>query len=258
MSRGSCGLILGLGCLLLLGGCAPRGPELQGLGHPHPHRAAMFDTEIAVAYLKHGNRTGALNAVHRALSLDPHSVPALDVLALIDEELGELGAARAAYRKALDLHPHDPDTLNDYGAFLCRTGHPRAAVRRFLEAARQPSYRTPQAAYTNAGVCALMEHQTAQASAAFRHALALDPDFAPALWQIARMEMKAGDDHAAARHLARYVDLTTHPPAPALWRLVRLERRLGHPRIAARYGNELLRLYPHSREAALYLRSTGS
>lgn len=259
MPTGTRRLSVLLACALpVLAGCATTSSPPTGLGHPHPRRAAMFDTEIAVAYLQHGNRTGALNAVHRALGLDPRSVPALDVLALLDEELGRLKAARAAYRRALRIDPHDPNTLNDYGAFLCRTGKPRAAVRRFLEAAHSPVYRTPQAAYTNAGVCALKEHDTSEAVRSFRLALALDPDFPPALWQVARLEMKAGDDRAATRHLSRYVDLSPRPPPAALWRLIRLERRLGHPGLAARYGSELLRLYPRSREARLYLRTTGS
>jgi type IV pilus assembly protein PilF len=243
--------------LLALAGCTTTNTSPEGLGHPHPRRAAMFDTEIAVAYLQHGNRTGALNAVHRALRLDPRSVPALDVLALLDEELGRLTAARRTYRRALAIAPHDPDTLNDYGAFLCRIGKEHRAVRRFLEAAHNPDYRTPEAAFTNAGVCALKSGDRAVAVRVFRRALALDPDFAPALWQIARLERKAGDDTAAARHLARYVDLTTRPPAEALWTLIRLERRLGHPRLADRYGSELLRLYPRSSEARLYLRTRG-
>ncbi len=247
-----------LGTLLVFAGCTTTSTRPVGLGRPHPRRAAMFDTEIAVAYLQHGNRTGALNAVHRALSLDPRSVPALDVLALLDEELGRLVAAREAYRRALGVAPHDPDTLNDYGAFLCRIGKEHRAVQRFLEAAHEPSYRTPQAAYTNAGVCALKGRDPAEAVHAFRRALALDPNFAPALWQAARLEMKAGSDTAAARHLARYVDLEPRPPAVALWTLIRLERRLGHPHLADRYGNELLRLYPRSSAARRYLRTRGS
>jgi type IV pilus assembly protein PilF len=246
-----------VGALFVLGGCATTRSSPEGLGRPHPRRTAMFETEIAVAYLRHGNRTGALNAVHRALRFDPRSVPALNVLALLDQELGRLAAARKVYRRALAIAPHDPDTLNDYGAFLCRIGQERRAIRRFFEAARNPSYRTPQAAYTNAGVCALKSHDPAQAARAFRRALALDPDFGAALWQIARLERKAGDDTAAARHLARFVDLEPHPPPLALWMLIRLERRLGHPRIAERYGDELLRLYPGSSAARLYLRTRG-
>lgn len=246
-----------LATLVVLAGCSTTTTPV-GLGHPHPRRTAMFETEIAVAYLQHGNRTGALNAVHRALRFDPHLVPALDVLALLDEELGRLNSARKTYRHALSVSPHDPNTLNDYGAFLCRIGEEHAAVRRFLEAAHNPAYHTPQAAYTNAAVCALKANDRAEADHALRRALSLDPNFAPALWQIARLERKAGDDTAAARHLARFVDLEPRPAAAALWTLIRLERRLGHPRLAARYGAELLRLHPGSSEARLYLRTERS
>jgi type IV pilus assembly protein PilF len=247
-----------LAALVVLAGCSTTTSTPVGLGHPHPRRTAMFETEIAVAYLQHGNRTGALNAVHRALHFDPRLVSALDVLALLDEELGRLPAARKTYRRALSVSPHDPNTLNDYGAFLCRIGEEHAAVRRFLEAAHNPAYRTPQAAYTNAAVCALKANDRVEADHALRRALSLDPDFAPALWQVARLERKAGDDTAAARHLARFVDLEPRPAAAALWTLIRLERRLGHPRLAARYGAELLRLYPGSPEARRYLRTEGS
>jgi len=41
--------------------------------------------------------------------------------------------------------------VNNYAVYLCQNGRTDEGVRRFEEAAHNALYRTPEAAYTNAG-----------------------------------------------------------------------------------------------------------
>jgi tetratricopeptide (TPR) repeat protein len=76
-----------------------------------------------------GNFDLALNALQRALAIDPNDAVANQVIATIYERLGRLEDAEAAFRKSLSLDPERIATLDSYANFLFRQS-------RFDEAAR--------------------------------------------------------------------------------------------------------------------------
>ena len=80
--------------------------------------------------------------------------------------------------------------VNNYAVYLCQNGRYDEGVKRFLEAAHNPLYPTPEAAYTNAGVCQRAAKRDEEARANFTHALQLKPNFAEAQFQLANLQFE--------------------------------------------------------------------
>ncbi len=237
---------------ILLAGCVTES------GRPKPMlnlvAAARDNVTMGMIYLQRHQRTLAQHSFERALKLNPDSVKAHNAMALLDVELGEVARARQYYRKALHLRPNDPETLNAYGVLLCRMGKMHRAIRDLVHAAQATSYITPEVAYTNAGVCALRLRQPKTAILYFSRAVALNDNYAPALWQLANLDMQHRYFHRARSLLTRLSDLPPQKPAaPVLWLLIRSEWAVKDPVAAERYGAILLEDYPGSPEALAFL-----
>lgn len=69
----------------------------------------------------------ALKAYEEAVARDPLDVNARKNLAVVAERLGDLGLARQMYGRAVELDPHDPETLSDAARFELRHGGAEAA-----------------------------------------------------------------------------------------------------------------------------------
>ena len=63
--------------------------------------AAMYNTELGIAYLKQGNRPRAKQKLLTALRLAPKSPEANAAMGYFLEKTGSLGEARKFYQKAL-------------------------------------------------------------------------------------------------------------------------------------------------------------
>jgi Flp pilus assembly protein TadD len=120
---------------------------------------------------RHEEAAACLSAV---LARDPQQRPARLHLAAALSDLGRLGEAEAHLRVSLQASPDDRDTWHQLARLLERRGPwPMAedAYRRAL------GPRDPQARHLLAfGTFCLRFHRDAEAEAALRHALALEPD----------------------------------------------------------------------------------
>ncbi|EQD30227.1 type IV pilus biogenesis/stability protein PilW [mine drainage metagenome] len=141
--------MLGVLGALVLYGCS--NPQLIR----RRHRAAVYNTELGIAYLQRGALALAKARLDQAERENPDSPNVQSARALLFERLREPARADRAFRRALDLAPHDPDYQNDYAVYLCSTGHYARGVKYFLEAARNPLYLTPATPSTmRESVCA--------------------------------------------------------------------------------------------------------
>jgi len=194
--------------VLALAGCAVNGKRAE---------LADINYQLGVGYYRQGDYAMALEKLRKAEDLRPARVDVLMVEGLAYQALGRWEEAEAAFRRALErLEPDDEGDLpdarnlalagdlhNNYGAFLCARGRYREALEHFRAALAQASYRTPQAAWENLGLCALRAGERATAMEALERALALDPDRAASLEALARLRWEAGDGAGAARLLER-------------------------------------------------------
>jgi type IV pilus assembly protein PilF len=237
--------------LLSVGGCTtgPPKPTTANLD-----QAAIYNTQLAVDALRKDNLQEAKDKIGRALEQGPKNAEVHASAGLIYERLGEDRLADTHFARALSLAPQNPSIQNNYAVYLCRKGNPERGQKLFLEAAANPLYRTPEAAYVNAGTCALGAKNTGQAEQHFRRALQLNPRNAEALIQMADLELGMGNFLPSRAFLERYLAVTP-ATAQSLWLGVRLEKAMGNPQAAATYATRLKSQFPTAVETRQLLDS---
>lgn len=228
----------------LLTGCitSTSGPARKA---PSDADAGQANTSLGLSYMRQGNYELALEKLQRAVQQSPDSPEAHSAIALLYGRLGEALDADRHYRRALQLNPADPDIQNNYGVFLCGQQRYQEAEKFFLRAAENPRYSTPEAAWTNAGVCVRNVPAAEKAEGYFRKALARNPRFPDALWQMADLSFERGHLLQARAFLERRLEAAKAMP-DALWLGVRVEQSLGHAEVARDYASRLKSEFPTS------------
>lgn len=138
-------------------------------------KAALYNTQLGLAYLNQGQRVRAKSKLLRALRQAPQAAAVNAAMAYFWELSGELQLARIYYQRALWNAPKNGMQLNNYGAFLCRIGEYQQAEQYFLRAVRDTNYPNTAMIYENAGLCALAMADYVKAKQYFIQALRHDP-----------------------------------------------------------------------------------
>jgi type IV pilus assembly protein PilF len=210
--------------------------------------AAAFNVQLGLGYLQQGNLVVAKEKLERALRESPHNPEVHSAMGRLYDRLGDPKRADDEYRTALRYAPKDPDVANIYAVFLCRSGRTEEGVKYFLEAARNPLYRTPEAAYTNTAVCLRAAHRDDEAKQNLQRALAIKPNFGEAAYQLADLEFERGRLNDARAALTHYTD--SFDATPDLLLLgVRIARAMGDRVAAEHYARTLRMDFPSSEQA---------
>ena len=218
--------------LLLLAACAT--PQ-----HPNKIRdAAAYNVQLGIAYLHQGDIALAKEKLDRALAEAPNSADVHSARAMLFEHMHNADQADAEFRTSLRLAPHDPDVVNNYAVYLCQNGRTDEGVRRFEEAAHNALYRTPWAAYTNAGVCLRAAKRDDEARANFGRALQVRPNFAEAVFQLTELEFQHGELAPARAAIDAFIG-SYDATADLLLLGVRVARAQGDKGGAQRYARRL-------------------
>ncbi|MDQ3796456.1 MAG: tetratricopeptide repeat protein [Pseudomonadota bacterium] len=149
--------------------------------------AARINVQSGTAYLEQGNLGLANTKLERALKENPDLAAAQWLYALLQTRLGRPKLADKHSHEAIKLDPEDSRGRNAYGTFLCRADRLAEAQIRFKQALDNPLYGTPETTLTNAGVCGSKAANVDKAEVFFRRALNKDPQFAPASYEMARL-----------------------------------------------------------------------
>jgi type IV pilus assembly protein PilF len=214
-----------------------------------PEKAAAVNAELAITYMKQDNLRAAREKADRALKQNPRSADVQMAAGFVYDRLGEDRKAAGHFEQAVKLGGKDnPDVLNNAAVFQCRKGDKKRGVELFLQAAASPLYRTPEVAYTNAGFCARADGRAADAERYFRQALALRPNLADPLYQLADLQFEAGNYLQARAFVQRYHEAAA-ATAASLWLGYRIERALGDSAAAESYARRLKMEFPTSVEA---------
>ncbi|MBT2118441.1 type IV pilus biogenesis/stability protein PilW [Dyella sp. LX-66] len=224
------------------------GPNPRVAKSDNALEGARVHTELAQSYMQNGDLQGALTKLNKALSFDPNYVPAHTVMAVLYERIGNQAEAEKHYRRAAALAPDKGDPNNNLGAFLCKTGRAPEAVQYFQKAVADPFYQTPATAWTNAGRCLESTGDAAGAEDDYRKAIALDPQNADALLQVASLLFQHNDAFRARAFLQRYDGLGQVSPA-GLKLGHDIELRLGNKDAARNYSRRLQSQFPDSEQA---------
>ena len=230
-----------------LSACASTG-DSNGSGGGRSEAAARINLQLGVGYLQEGNLPIAKEKLERARRQDPHNPEIHGAMALLDQRLGKDKEADKEFRTALELAPRDPAMLNNYAVFLCSHERADEGVRYFEQAATNPLYRTPWAAYTNAGVCLRAAHRDADAAQRFARALRSNPAYSEAVFQASDLDFQ--QQKLADARFRIDVFLLTNPATPDLLLLAyRIAQVQKDATAQQRYAIRLSHEFPNSDQA---------
>jgi len=207
------------------------------------HDAAAYNVQLGIAYLHQGDVALAKDKLDRALAEDPGSADVHSARAMLFERMHNPATADAEFRTSLRLAPHDPQVVNNYAVYLCQNGRTEEGVRRFEEAAHNALYRTPEAAYTNAGVCLRAAKRDEEARADFGRALRIRPNFAEAVYQLTELQFQHGELAPARAGIDAFIG-SYEATADLLLLGVRVARAQGDRIGAQRYARRLQLDFP--------------
>lgn len=211
-------------------------------------KAADYNADLGIEYLRNGRLQLANQKILKALEQKPNSAKAHHYFALLQQRLKQNSKAQHHFKKAIDINPKDPELRNNYGSFLCGTNRSQAAVKQFMIAIKDPLYRTPEFAYTNAGICSYKSNQPNEAEKYFRLALDKRANFSSALLQLAKLYENKKDLPRAHAFLSRYENVGKSTPE-ALQLCASINKKMGNHKKASVCSSALLRLFPTSDEA---------
>jgi type IV pilus assembly protein PilF len=210
--------------------------------------ASNYNMQLGVAYLNQGDLGLAKQKLERAVRENPGDPNVHSAMAMLQDRLGHPELADKEFRQALSLGPHSPDILNNYAVYLCRTGRVDEGVKSFEEAAHNPLYRTPEAAYTNAGVCLRGAKRDTQAAMSFQRALQVRPNFAEAAYQLADLDFSNGGVVEARETVDRFI--SSFEATPDLLLLgVRISRKQRDRLAEEKFARKLRLDFPASDQA---------
>lgn len=242
---------LWLGLAILLASCAagPNGQSSESRAGGTPN--ARAHTDLGAAYYQEKKYDIALEEFNEAVKYDSNYALAYTGLGLVYAVLGEDAKADSNFKRALQLNPNNSETRNNYGAYLCSRARYDESITEFLEAVKNPLYKTPHLAYLNAGVCALKKKDEVKAEDYFKAALNLDPLSNRAAYELASIAVKRSDYISARQYLKNA--LFSNPSPEVLGLGVKVERVLGDKDALASYELQLRKNYPESQQTKTLL-----
>ena len=242
-------LAIVLGCCLIA--CTQtRETHPQRFKKATPAVIAETDMQLAIEFLREGKMTESRDAIERALGENPASANVQMTAGLIYERLNDARKAERAYSSGYRLGKDDPNILNNYAGYLCRSGRAPEGEKLFAQVAHSPLYQTPEVALINAGVCVRSTGDMLDAEKYFNQALAIRPNMPEAMLQLGNIALDNSDAAQAREIVQRYLAVNV-PTAEVLWLGVRAERKLGDSAAAAAYARRVQSEFPDSEQAKM-------
>jgi len=209
--------------------------------------ASNINVELGIGYLQQNNLELASEKLKKALRYNPKNVKANYTYAVLQDRLGQNELAEYHYRIATELDSRNSEAANNYGAFLCRNNREAESEKYFLNAIKNPLYKTPEYAYTNAAICLMKIDRNEKAKDYLAKALASKSDFGPALISMARLSFSSGDFEQTKLYVDRY-HLVARASASSLWLAIRAALELDAESDVTELAQRLEKDYPDSRE----------
>ncbi len=239
----------------VLGGCSAQNTRAAKNEVKREREVAVLNVQLASGYIQRGSLEIAKAKLLKALEYDDEYVPAYTTLAVLQNMLGEVEAAKTSYLNALDIDKNDPDLRNNYGAFLCEQGKYEEAKNQFMLAINNQFYETPEAAYSNLGYCLMQGDQPDYKTAEhyLRRALAKNQNISSALLAMGELGIKSGKYLMSRAYMQRYHSIQ-QPTSHSLWIQIQAEYALGDKEHFLKISRVLLKQFPESKEAEKVMR----
>jgi len=214
---------------------------------------AMTRISLGLGYLKMGNTTQAKLNFEKAKRHAPKLIQVHTAFAHYYETVGEPDLAIEAYEEALSIDSEDPDTLNNYGVFLCRLERYDDAEKYILKAISIPSYLLVSQSYENLALCQLKDDRFAKAETYLEKAIQHNPSNANVYLQMVQLQYAQQDYKSANLYFKKYEKYTRRfsPQALALgFKIYEKQRKMN---TAKNYASMLVKMFPNSYEGKQYI-----
>jgi len=216
---------------------------------PDLSEAAQLNLQLGVSYYQQGSLQEARDKLEKAIEQKPDLSAAHRVLGLVYQRMGEFDEAEDEYLQAMDLTPKDPDTLNDYAAFLCfERGKVNAGLKYFDKAIAVPLNDNRSMLFSNAANCAARE-DLEKAEAYLRAGLAQSPENVLLIAQLGDISFRQGQYLQARIFIQRAMAMSTSVSPSLLYLAAKTEEALGNNTESRAYKDQLLKEFPLSQEA---------
>lgn len=209
---------------------------------------AGLNMQMGVRYMELGMLDIAQEKLELAADLDSNSTEIHNALAIFYERIKNYEQAADHYQSALSKDPNDFGSKSNYGRLLCEQGNYAKGMQLLQDALNSPMNNRTWLSQTNTGLCLLKQNQPAQAEGYFRQALQGNAQYAPALLEMQKISYNSQQYMSARAFLERYLGAAKHTPE-TLWLAFQTERALGNSHGADDYKEQLLSLFPASKEA---------
>jgi type IV pilus assembly protein PilF len=217
-------------------------------------RRSRVRMELASGYYSRGQFETALDEVKLALTAQPDMPEAYNLRGLIYQSLGEDKLAEESYRRALQLNPRDPDTMHNYGWFLCQQKRVPEALAQFQQAIATPRYPGAARSWMTQGVCQARVGAYADAERSLVKAYELDPTNPATAFNLADVLYRRGELERARFYIGRVNAVQEYTNAQTLWLAARIENKMGNVRGARDYGRQLRARFPQAPETQSFER----
>lgn len=207
--------------------------------------AGKINARLAIEYMKRDQLQAAREKIEKALAQNPRELTVQLAAGVVYERLLDTKRAEKHFRQALRSDATSPEAQNSLGAFLCRHKDYQKGEEMFLKAAANPVYRTPEVAYTNAGVCARSAGELERAERYLRQALAVKAVYPETYVQMAGVMHDRGNHLQARAFIERFL-ATAPATADALLLGHQIEMALKDRAAAAAFGERLRKEFPGS------------
>lgn len=243
--------------LSLLSGCVTQ-TTIKGSDKPvfqnqfDPVEAAKTRIALGLNYLKNGDTSQAKFNLERAMKYAPDFADAHNSMAYYYQVVKEPGLAQQSYLRAIEIDKNNPDTLNNYGAFLCKLGEYDQAVHYLYQAIAIPSYIRVAETYDNLGVCALEHDKFDDAMGYLQSSLSHNPYRATTLLNLAALHYAKSEYLESKKYLDRLEKNARFSSRGVMLRY-KVEKKLGNLESAKSFGGILVKMFPESYEAKSFL-----
>ena len=259
MSRLTLAIILAA-AIAALAGCASQVADGQNRDRvtasdqTDSDRRARLRMELASGYYSRGQLETALDEVKQALAVQPDMADAYNLRGLIYEGLGDDRLAEESYKHALKLKPSDPDTMHNYGWFLCQHKRIDESLGWFRQAIATPKYPGLSRSLMTQGMCQARINALADADRSLSRAYELEPSNPVVAVNLADVLYRRGELERARFYIGRVNSVQEYSNAQTLWLAARIENKMGNTRAARDYGRQLRARFPQALETQAFER----
>lgn len=212
--------------------------------------AARTRMSLGLNYLQRGDMPQAKFNLEKASELAPDLAEIDSAIAFYYQQVGEYALAERSYRLSLRKDSKNPDTLNNFGVFLCQQKKYAEAETLIRQAIQNPSYLRVADSYENLAFCAVAQQDYAAYHQFLRQSLQHNANRVSAIYLMAELSYAKGDLTEAKRWSDRLQQLDERS-APAKMLHYLLARLTGDVAAMQQAERFILQVHPLSQEALM-------